>query len=63
MPSISEMLKTHPGDLVADRDVLVACIEACFECAEVCTSCADACLAEDRGSQPALLHSHRLRLR
>ncbi|GAB3615471.1 four-helix bundle copper-binding protein [Okibacterium endophyticum] len=42
-----EMLDTHPTDLgEIDRDLLVACIDACFECTQACTACADACLNE-----------------
>lgn len=41
------MLDTYPRELDIDRDLLVACIEACSDCAESCTQCADDCLAED----------------
>jgi hypothetical protein len=41
-----DMLQTHPGPIRGDLDVLVRCIEACFECAQTCTTCADACLGE-----------------
>ena len=42
-----QMLDTYPRDVGLDRDLLVACIEACYDCADSCTQCADACLAED----------------
>jgi hypothetical protein len=32
--------------LQRDKDVLVRCIEACFDCAQACTQCADDCLSE-----------------
>jgi hypothetical protein len=41
------MLDTYPRELSVDRDLLVACIEACSDCAESCTQCADDCLGED----------------
>ena len=47
MPSIQEMLTTHPSQSQLDMSKLTECIEACFECAQVCSSCADACLAEE----------------
>jgi hypothetical protein len=39
------MVQTHPR-AEADKDLLVACIEACYDCAQACISCADACLGE-----------------
>ncbi|WP_306232137.1 four-helix bundle copper-binding protein [Agrococcus beijingensis] len=45
---VEAMLDTYPKDLGGiDKQVLAACIAACFECAQTCTACADACLAED----------------
>lgn len=44
---IRAMLDAHPWPGHVDRDVLAACIEACFSCADTCTSCADACLSEE----------------
>ena len=42
------MLDSHPKDLGgADKQKLLACIDACFECAQACAACADACLSED----------------
>lgn len=43
----NRMLETYPRDFNVDKDVLVQCIEACFECAQACTQCADDCLSED----------------
>jgi hypothetical protein len=42
-----QMIKTHPEVRGNTNDVLVRCIEECYDCAQICTSCADACLAED----------------
>jgi hypothetical protein len=44
--TIREMLEKHPRPIGVDRDLLVRCIEDCFDCAATCTNCADACLAE-----------------
>ena len=41
------MLDTHPQTGQVARELLAACVEACFECAQTCTVCADACLGED----------------
>lgn len=47
---IHEMINTHPKGVQENVDVLVSCIQACFDCEQTCTSCADACLAEDNVS-------------
>lgn len=48
MTNAGAMLDTYPQERGGfDRDMLAACIEACFDCAQTCTACADACLAED----------------
>uniref|UniRef100_UPI0038991ECB four-helix bundle copper-binding protein n=1 Tax=Microvirga roseola TaxID=2883126 RepID=UPI0038991ECB len=41
-----EMISTHPHVKGSTNDVLIRCIEECFDCAQTCTSCADACLGE-----------------
>lgn len=47
MGTVAELLDSYPADLgQVDRNVLVTCIERCFECAQACTACADACLSE-----------------
>jgi hypothetical protein len=47
MTQATAMLDTYPGDLGrVNKQVLAACIEACFDCAQACTACADACLSE-----------------
>lgn len=48
MTNTSTMMRQHPDPHGLDHDVLVACIEACFDCQQVCTSCADACLSEEK---------------
>ncbi|MFC0528758.1 four-helix bundle copper-binding protein [Phytohabitans kaempferiae] len=48
MGHATAMLETHPDGLAGvDRQLVTACIEACFDCAQTCTACADACLAEE----------------
>jgi len=47
MSSAQQMLETYPKSINLDRDLLAACVDACFECAQACTACADACLSED----------------
>jgi hypothetical protein len=43
----AEMLRHTPTRLAFPNDLLVACIEACFDCTQACTSCADSDLGED----------------
>jgi hypothetical protein len=45
--TVREILDKHPRPTDIDRDLLVRCIEECFDCEATCTSCADACLAEE----------------
>jgi hypothetical protein len=40
------VIASHPRPASLDRDVLLRCIDECFDCAATCTSCADACLGE-----------------
>ena len=44
-----KMLDNSPGKTPADADVVVECIEACFNCEQVCVACADACVGENAG--------------
>jgi hypothetical protein len=46
-----EIIKTHPEVRGNTNDVLIRCIEECYDCAQICTSCADACIAEDMVAQ------------
>jgi hypothetical protein len=41
-----QMLETYPKAITLEADVLVRCIEACFDCSQACTACADDCLSE-----------------
>ncbi len=42
-----QMISTHPDVRGSTNDVLIRCIEQCYDCAQACVACADACLAED----------------
>ena len=53
MSYASQMLETYPREVNVDKDVLVRCIEACFDCAQACTACADDCLSEDNVAEMA----------
>jgi hypothetical protein len=44
--TVREVIETHPRPMGLDREVLLRCIDECFDCAATCTSCADACLGE-----------------
>ena len=44
---VQQMIASHPQVRGLTNDILIQCIEACYDCAQACTSCADACLAED----------------
>lgn len=45
-----QIIAEHPAPLLHNQ-VLVECINACYDCAHACMSCADACLAEDDVSE------------
>jgi hypothetical protein len=36
----------HSRAVSLDRDVLLRCIDDCYDCSATCTGCADACLGE-----------------
>jgi hypothetical protein len=40
------MLDAYPREFDVDRQLLIRCIEACWDCAEACTQCADDNLTE-----------------
>jgi hypothetical protein len=44
--TVSEIIERHPRASSLDRDLMLRCIDDCFECAATCTGCADACLGE-----------------
>lgn len=46
-----QMISTHPHVQGSTNDVLIRCIEACFDCEQSCIACADACLGEDMVQQ------------
>lgn len=46
-----QMISTHPHVQGNTNDVLIRCIEACFDCEQSCIACADACLAESMVQQ------------
>jgi hypothetical protein len=58
--TVREIIERHPRPVSLDRDVLLRCIDECFDCAATCTSCADACLGES--DVPELVRSVRLNL-
>jgi hypothetical protein len=47
------MLDSYPRDFNVDQQLLVRCIEACYDCAQACTQCADSCLSEQDVSKLA----------
>lgn len=53
------MLDSYPRDFNVDEDVLVRCIEGCYDCAQACTQCADDCLSE-QGKVESLVKCIRL---
>ncbi len=46
MSYAKQLLETYPKAINVEADVLVRCIEACFDCSQACTACADDCLGE-----------------
>jgi hypothetical protein len=41
-----QMLDTYPRDYNVEEQLLVSCIEACYDCSQACTQCADDSLSE-----------------
>ena len=41
-----EMISSHPQLRGGVSDILIRCIDACYDCAQTCTACADANLGE-----------------
>jgi hypothetical protein len=58
--TVREIIARHPRLGSLDRDVLLRCVDECFDCAATCTSCADACLGESDVLE--LIRSIRLNL-
>lgn len=48
---VQQMISTHPDVHGNTNDVLIRCIEACFDCEQSCIACADACLGESMVQQ------------
>lgn len=47
MDFVREMVFSHPKFISEPRkDVLISCIQACFNCAQSCISCSDGCMSE-----------------
>jgi hypothetical protein len=42
-----DIIQVHPRQSSLDRDLLLLCIDDCFDCAATCTACADADLGEE----------------
>lgn len=57
---LHEIIDAHPGASGSTDDVIIRCVEECYDCAQICASCADACLSED--SVRALRQCIRLNL-
>jgi hypothetical protein len=43
----TEMLKTYPGEMNLDKELLARVIDSLAACSQACTACADACLSEE----------------
>lgn len=44
---VQQMISTHPHVRGNTNDILIHCVEACFDCEQACIACSDACLGED----------------
>jgi hypothetical protein len=44
--TVRDIIERHPRPSNLDRDLLLRCIDECFDCSATCTACADACLGE-----------------
>ena len=58
--TVREIIERHPRPISLDRDLLLRCIDECFDCSATCTACADACLGESDALE--LVRSIRLNL-
>ena len=41
-----QMIRTRPQSRGGPDDLLIRCIESCFDCEQSCIACAEACLSE-----------------
>lgn len=46
-----QIISMHPHVRGGTNDVLIQCIEECYDCSQTCSSCADACLGEQMAQQ------------
>ena len=44
--TVRDIIDRHPRPISLDRDLLLRCIDDCYDCSATCTGCADACLGE-----------------
>jgi Domain of Unknown Function (DUF326) len=44
--TVREIIERHPRPISLDRELMLRCIDECFDCSATCTACADACLGE-----------------
>jgi hypothetical protein len=44
--TVREIIERHPRPVSLDRELMLRCIDECFDCSATCTACADACLGE-----------------
>src|SRR3954452_18822928 len=58
--TVGEIIARHPRPISLDPDLLLRCIDECFDCSATCTACADACLGEPDVSE--LIRCIRLNL-
>lgn len=58
--TVREIIARHPRPVSLKRDLLLRCIDDCFDCSATCTACADACLGEQ--DVPELVRCIRLNL-
>lgn len=58
--TVRDIIERHPRPVSLDRDLLLRCIDDCYDCSATCTGCADACLGEPDALD--LIRSIRLNL-
>jgi hypothetical protein len=56
--TVREIIERHPRPAGLDRELMLRCIDECFDCSATCTACADACLGEP--DVVDLIHCSRL---
>jgi hypothetical protein len=44
--TVRDIIERHPRPVSLDRDLLLRCIDDCYDCSATSTACADACLGE-----------------